>query len=136
MRLLLKSAATTLGHAETHDARTDPPMGCGEVTFHPSAHYSLVERYFREKSEHIGILGPRNEVKLAAADEGLLSLNLSLVTESGEAVQVAGFTVSDYRTELPEEPLTLEFYGMASEQFERLFPGHYERYEASFASKA
>jgi len=100
-------------------------MGCREVVFHATAGYALVEHLFRERTECAGVLRRRDDTKLAAVADRLARLHLSVVTESGEALLVTGFTVLDYRSELPEEPLTLEFYGMEREQFERLFPGHF-----------
>jgi len=63
-------------------------------------------------------------------------MKLSLALETGELLDVVGFSVSDYRPEFPEEGLRLEFLGMHHEQFERIFPGHYAKYEAACAGKA
>ncbi len=123
-----------LGYVDTEFAKTDPPMGCGEAPFHPSAHYPIVEELFRQQSEYTGFIGLRNEAGLNEVNERISALNLLLVTDNGEAVIVSGFAILDFRIELPDEPLTFQFFGMHHEQFERLFPGHYAAYESSFAN--
>jgi len=133
MKLLLKSDEETLGYAEAQEARTDPPMGCGEISFLPAAAYSRVESLFRNRTIYNGLVGNRDEAKLALVDRELSAMSLSLIAETGELLEVVGFTVSDYRPEFPEEGLILEFIGMHHKQFEKLFPGHYAKYEASHA---
>ena len=132
MKIVLRTPEVILGYAEASEARTDPPMGCGEVTLFTTDAYSCVADLFRQKTLNSGILGPRDEAKICIADESLSTFHLSLEMEDGAPISVAGFTVSDYREELPDEPLTLEFYGMHYKHFSILFPGHYESYEQAF----
>ena len=73
---------------------------------------------------------------LDSIDRQLSELGLVLAAKTGELLDVAGFTVYDFMQEFPEDGLRLEFLGMHHEQFERLFPRHYEKYEASCAAKA
>jgi hypothetical protein len=129
MNIILKASEEILGYADTSQARTDPPMGCGEVAFFPNASYSMVEDLFRERSLSVGIIGKRDEAKMKALQANLKSFNLSLETEEGELLSLVGFTVIDYRSELSEDDIFLEFYGLSHEQFMQLFPGHYESYE-------
>ncbi len=136
MKLLLKLADETLGFAETEQALTDPPMGCGGVAFQPSATYTKVESLYRCRSICIDGLGDQGTEKLESIDRKLSELNLVLVTETGEPLDIVGFSIQDFRPEFPEEGLHLEFVGMHHEQFGRLFPGHYAKYEAACASKA
>jgi hypothetical protein len=136
MKLLLKLGDKTLGYAETDRTLTDPPMGCGEAPFLPSTDYVNAGGLFRSRSLCLGLVGDRDQVKLDIIDRELSELGLVFAVETGELLDVAGVTVYDFRPEFPEEGLRLEFLGMHHEQFERFFPGHYEKYEASFAAKA
>ncbi|WP_428506885.1 hypothetical protein [Roseateles sp.] len=136
MKLLLKLADETLGFAETAEALTDPPMGCGDVAFQPLDAYSTVESLFRSRSVCIGGLGDQGTESLETIDRKLSEFNLVLVAETGEPLDIMGFSIQDFRPEFPEEGLHLEFVGMHQEQFGRLFPGHYAKYEAACASKA
>ena len=131
VKVVLKASQVILGYVEASEARTDPAMGCGEATFHPTDSYSAVEDLFRRKTLSSGILGPRDETKLEAVAVALSAFQLALETEDGQSLAVVGFTVSDYRLELPDEPLTFEFWGMQHEQFGYVFPGAYEAYEAA-----
>jgi hypothetical protein len=129
MNIILKASEEILGYADTSQARTDPPMGCGEVVFFPNAAYSIVEELYRERSLSVGIIGKRDEAKMKALQTNLKSFNLSLATEEGETLSLAGFTVIDYRSELSQDDIFLEFYGLSHEQFKQLFPGHFESHE-------
>ena len=75
------------------------------------------------------MLGKRDEAKLKSIGDQLKALNLSLATEAGEDLSLAGFTIIDYREELTEEDIFLEFYGLSYDQFNQLFPGQYESYK-------
>jgi len=132
VKIVLKASEDILGHAETSEARTDPPMGCGQAAFYPTEFYSRAEELFRRKTLALPPLDSHDDSTIDAVETELSKLHLKLTTERGEPISVVGFTVLDYRQELPDEPLTLEFYGIHHEQFSRLFPGHYEAYEASF----
>jgi hypothetical protein len=129
MNIILKASEEILGYADTSQARTDPPMGCGEVVFFPNASYSMVEELFRERSLSVGLTGKRDEVKMKTLQTSLKSFNLSLATDEGEPLSLAGFTVIDCRSEHAEDDIFLEFYGLSHEQFKQLFPGHYESFE-------
>jgi hypothetical protein len=129
MNIILKASEEILGYADTSQARTDPPMGCGEVVFFPNSSYAMVEELFRERSLSVGLVGKRDEVKMKALQTRLKSFNLSLATDEGEPLALAGFTVIDCRSELAEDDIFLEFYGLSHEQFKQLFPGHYESFE-------
>ncbi len=129
MNIILKAAEEILGYADTAQSRTDPSMGCGEVVFVPNSSYTLVEALYRERSLSAGILGKRNEAKLKSLSDQLKAFNLSLTTETGEELSLVGFTIIDYRQELTEEDIFLEFYGLSYEQFNQLFPGQYESYK-------
>lgn len=134
MKIVLKAGETLLGHAEIADARTDPPMGCGQIAFHPSDAYSRVEDLFRQKTHTSDTVAKRDNAEMAIIDRALSEFQLSLATDEGTMLSVAGFTVIDYRTEMPDEPLILEFVGMSRVQFDLLFPHDYEAYEKSFKS--
>jgi hypothetical protein len=129
MNIILKAADEILGYADTAQSRTDPPMGCGEVVFIPNSAYSLVEALYRERSLSAGVLGKRDETKLKSLGDQLKAFNLTLATEAGEELALAGFTIIDYREELTEEDIFLEFYGLSYDQFNQLFPGQYESYK-------
>jgi hypothetical protein len=107
-------------------------MGCGAATFYPTDLYSRVEELFRRKTLALGTLDSHDDSTIDAVEAELSEFHLALTTDQGEPISVLGFTVFEYRQEFPDEPLTLEFYGIHHEQFSRLFPGHYEAYEASF----
>ena len=134
MQIQIKMGEILLGYLDTELAKTDPPMGCGEAPFHPSSHYPIVEELFRQQSEYTGFIGVRNEAGLNAINEKISALNLLLAAANGEVINVSGFAILDFRIELPDEPLTFQFFGMHHEQFERLFPGHFAAYESSFAN--
>ena len=59
----------------------------------------------------------------------LKHFNLSLATEAGEDLALAGFTIIDYREQLTEEDIFLEFYGLSYDQFNQLFPDQYKSYK-------
>jgi hypothetical protein len=103
-------------------------MGCGTVAFQPTVAYVKLEALFRSRSLCNWALGNQDKEQLKIIDRELDEMNLVLETETGELLNVVGFSVLDYRHEFPEEGLHLEFLGMHHEQFERLFPGQYAKY--------
>ncbi|PPC76971.1 hypothetical protein C4K68_12715 [Pokkaliibacter plantistimulans] len=94
----------------------DPPMGVAFGELIPTEEYSKYQSLF-EAQDHSGIK----------------DLNLSIMTETGIALEpVGGIGIEDYSREMGEQCIQVNVLGIESTVYGQLFPAHVAAYEAQF----
>lgn len=103
-----------IGHSELENG--DPPMGCAEGKFLPSAGF---ERF-------VSKVPPENDRDIAVKRW----IGLSVVTPDGEQVECLDVVLFEYDYGSEKEFL-IDVIAISYPLYETLFPGRYAAYEAS-----
>lgn len=103
-----------IGHSELENG--DPPMGCAEGNFFPSADF---EQFVANKL-------PENDQDIAVKRW----IGLSTITPAGEQVECADVVLFEYNFG-SEKEFRVDVIAIVNPLYETLFPGRYAAYEAS-----